>query len=598
MDIEAANAAIDINSIVADPLIHFQILSNTKFTIGVDSTDNKFKIGTTALETGTAVTVQSTGEVGIGTTSPGGILHIEGTDTDQETILRLGLGRTWDFKQVNTGISSILTLEPEIDGKEFKIVSEDGTDLATFFTANTDASQRVYLLPDGGYLGIGTSGPSAPLEVVGNGVGDNGVIFELTSDAGRIMNIKNPLDADASSPYQIYTNNSFEFLVDALSTINIEDDGDVRFQGGTDANLLFIDRGSDAVGIGTSTPSSNHLLSMFSSKAIVGEVVGVKMSNANAIDLEIGVTGASYTAVGQPNAGLINVVDLQPLIFGTNNTERMRISETGNVGIGTTSPSGVLDIQGSDTDGEIILQLGIARKWDFKQAGTGVSTILTLEPETDGKQFQIVSQDGTGLATFITNNIDANQRVYLLPDGGNVGIGMTSPSVELDVTGDIEYTGTIVDVSDRRLKENFSSIDSVLTKIMKIEGLSYNMIDDSIKTREYGVVAQDVQKVFPAMVKVVDPENGYLGVSYIQLVPVLLEATKAQQAIIEAQKKEIATEKAENESQKQEIETIKAEASSAKIISTETAQKLSALEAKLNALLLLNSKGAVLTAEN
>ena len=182
--------------------------------------------------------------------------------------------------------------------------------------------------------------------------------------------------------------------------------------------------------------------------------------------------------------------------------------------------------------------------------------------------------------------------------GGDIGINMTNPSVELDVTGDIEYTGTIKDVSDKRLKENFSSIDSVLTKIMKIEGLSYNMIADSIKTREYGVVAQDVQKVFPAMVKVVDPENGYLGVSYIQLVPVLLEATKAQQAIIEAQKKEIATEKAENESQKQEIETIKAEASSAKIISTETAQKLSALEAKLNALLLLNSQGAVVTAEN
>ena len=185
---------------------------------------------------------------------------------------------------------------------------------------------------------------------------------------------------------------------------------------------------------------------------------------------------------------------------------------------------------------------------------------------------------------------------------GYVGVNMTNPSVELDVTGDIEYTGTIVDVSDRRLKENFSSIDSVLTKIMKIEGLSYNMIADSIKTREYGVIAQDVQKVFPEMIKVVDPENGYLGVSYIQLVPVLLEATKAQQAIIEAQKQEIATEKAENESQKQEIETIKAEASSSSVETNqklkETAQKLAALEAKLNALLLLNSKGAVLTAEN
>jgi hypothetical protein len=169
--------------------------------------------------------------------------------------------------------------------------------------------------------------------------------------------------------------------------------------------------------------------------------------------------------------------------------------------------------------------------------------------------------------------------------GGDIGINMTNPSVELDVTGDIEYTGTIKDVSDKRLKENFSSIDSVLTKIMKIEGLSYNIINDSTKRREYGVIAQDVQTVFPEMVTIVDPENGYLGVAYIQLVPVLLEATKAQQAIIEVQKAE--------------IETIKAEASSN---TTETAKKLAALEAKLNALLLLllllNSKGAVLTAEN
>ena len=79
--------------------------------------------------------------------------------------------------------------------------------------------------------------------------------------------------------------------------------------------------------------------------------------------------------------------------------------------------------------------------------------------------------------------------------------------------------------------------------------------------------------------------------NYAEMVVVLTKAIKEQQAIIESQK-------AENEAQKQEIETIKAGASSAKIISTETAQKLAALEEKLNALLLLNSKGAVGTAEN
>jgi len=403
---------------------------------------------------------------------------------------------------------------------------------------------------------------------------------------------------------------------------------------------------------------------MFSSKATVGEVVGVKMSNANAVDLEIGVTGASYTAVGQTNAGLINVVDLQPLIFGTNNTERMRISETGNVGIGTTNPTATLDVDGSAIFNES------GNSVDFRVEGLGESNLLfvdgsadrigigTASPTaeldingnfnltastTESRSIQIGNGrsgngnshiDLVGDATYTdyglrvqrnTAGANGSSNIYnrgtgilsltaidagsvriqtntttrmTVTSAGLVEIAMTNPSVELDVTGDIEYTGTITDVSDRRLKENFSSIDSVLTKIMKIEGLSYNMIADSIKTREYGVIAQDVQAVFPEMVKVVDLENGYLGVSYIQLVPVLLEATKAQQAIIEAQKQEIASEKAENESQKQEIETIKAGASSAKIISTETAQKLAALEEKLNALLLLNSKSAVLTAEN
>jgi len=40
------------------------------------------------------------------------------------------------------------------------------------------------------------------------------------------------------------------------------------------------------------------------------------------------------------------------------------------------------------------------------------------------------------------------------------------------------------------------------------------MKKDPQKEREYGVIAQDVQKVFPEMVKVIDREKGYLGVSY------------------------------------------------------------------------------------
>ena len=87
LDIEAADAAIDINNTSTDPLIHFQVSGTTNFTIGTDVTDSKFKIGTTALETGTAVTVQPTGEVGIGTSSPTATLDVDGSAIFNESII-------------------------------------------------------------------------------------------------------------------------------------------------------------------------------------------------------------------------------------------------------------------------------------------------------------------------------------------------------------------------------------------------------------------------------------------------------------------------------------------------------------------------------
>ncbi|MDC8001610.1 tail fiber domain-containing protein [Aequorivita todarodis] len=117
----------------------------------------------------------------------------------------------------------------------------------------------------------------------------------------------------------------------------------------------------------------------------------------------------------------------------------------------------------------------------------------------------------------------------------NVGIGITAPNVALDVNGSIEYTGTITDVSDRRLKENFKPINNTLEALQNIKGYTYTMKNDAAKKREYGVIAQDVQKVFPEMVSIIDDE-GHFGVSYIQLIPVLVEAIKEQQAEIETLK--------------------------------------------------------------
>ncbi|MBP6904899.1 MAG: tail fiber domain-containing protein [Candidatus Pacebacteria bacterium] len=108
---------------------------------------------------------------------------------------------------------------------------------------------------------------------------------------------------------------------------------------------------------------------------------------------------------------------------------------------------------------------------------------------------------------------------------GKTGIGMTGASVALDVTGDIEYTGTITDVSDARLKDNITDFESGLAIVNAIGVKNYNMIASPEKV-ETGFIAQNVNEFFPQAVSIVDPVHGYMGVSYVSFIPVLTKAVQ------------------------------------------------------------------------
>jgi hypothetical protein len=97
------------------------------------------------------------------------------------------------------------------------------------------------------------------------------------------------------------------------------------------------------------------------------------------------------------------------------------------------------------------------------------------------------------------------------------------------VGNDLTVSGDIVVSSDARLKANIVSLGATLSKLLLIDGKRYTMKKDG--KQKIGVLAQDIQKVFPELVT--NDDKDMLAVNYQGLVPVLINALKEQQSEID-----------------------------------------------------------------
>jgi hypothetical protein len=159
-------------------------------------------------------------------------------------------------------------------------------------------------------------------------------------------------------------------------------------------------------------------------------------------------------------------------------------------------------------------------------------------------------------------------RVYIEE---NVGIRNTNPQYSLDVIGDINATGLIringISISsDISLKEDIKILETgSLEKLIQLNGVTYkykvpenlvNKMSSVVKsdtgtneeplsipnpefyeTEQIGFIAQDLQKVLPQLVT--ENKEGTLGINYIGLIPLMVEAIKEQEATIKELKSEI-----------------------------------------------------------
>jgi hypothetical protein len=158
---------------------------------------------------------------------------------------------------------------------------------------------------------------------------------------------------------------------------------------------------------------------------------------------------------------------------------------------------------------------------------------------TTGASNITVGTSINAVSATASNQLNIGNTIYGDMASDYIGIGQTAPSAALDVLGDIEYTGVITDVSDRRLKDGvrpLSDRGSMIEKLRALPAFSFFMKDDPKKRTEFGVMAQDLQAVFPELVTAdANSKEGYLSANYVGLIGPIIGALQEQQTLIEQQ---------------------------------------------------------------
>lgn len=272
-----------------------------------------------------------------------------------------------------------------------------------------------------------------------------------------------------------------------------------------DTDTLFVDASEDKVGVGTLVPSATFevestdaLLARFSGGSTTAATKYIQVVNTSD-----DTAGLNLIHHSDDEASVLNEANAA-LKFGTNDTERMRIDSSGNVGINQSALGGGAKLE---VNGDI----GIARTaggYTFRETLGGA--------------------ERAGINSNPQNELSFNT-------------GAASEGMRLQTSGNLHVDGNVIaystTISDKRLKKDIAPIDNALWKVSQLNGCTFTYLKDDRKSA--GLIAQDLEKVLPSAViedkAVFHGEEGetYKTVQYDQVIGLLVEAVKELTAKVE-----------------------------------------------------------------
>jgi len=310
-----------------------------------------------------------------------------------------------------------------ISTSAFAIVSHNSTEV----TPGSFQSGEYYF-PNGN-VGIGTTSPSSTLHVYGNSM-----FGGLTNDTKFYINYGGTAEKNIAG-IRINSGNP---------VLNSKNGSDMYFNRDVSSSVYFQNQGTDLmtikrngdVGIGTAQPlaslhlrkdttSQNNLillhneLNNFSSIAYKGYNWA---GSSNDITARIDF-GSMYSGSDDGDIVFLTAADINA---GGILSEKMIIKYNGNVGIGTVNPSSKLDITAATNTNAVFIR---------EDTDDSITHNMYIDGSDNGQFIMYADGESAKVGLSTTGNSYFN--------GGNVGIGTTTPSHELHVVGDVNVTGTI-----------------------------------------------------------------------------------------------------------------------------------------------------------
>ena len=459
---------------------------------------DKFILGFPISEkTASSVMFQDGTNVGIGTASPAYLLDMESTATGLTHNLKLNKTPiTDDYAEIafqlwsgaGTGLNTFGGSGTSRPGVVLRAVNENASTAAGAFVVgtfsggadNTNLTEKFRISSDGN-VGIGTDSPSAKLKIEGNAA-TNGLSIKSAANTGTYPFMVTWSEGTEGDAFCVDSNlnvgigtNSPDSLLHIESTLDtsspiftIENDdakqielGVVRSVAGTNPNTSFLAYDDDLrfiagsgttnevvriksdgnVGIGTTTVDDKlHILGDSTKIQQQGQGgITLKFNHGNnaSINSDINIANiksfVSSGSSGSEGGGL--AFETKPTSGAA--TERMRITSGGNVGIGTDNPQNTLHL-GDNTNtlaGTLRIDSFVANQF------------WKIEPGTN--TLNIKDYDGTALQSFDGANN------YVLFNGGNVGIGTTSPNAKLHAVGTASNIKAVIEAQSTNAANSF-----------------------------------------------------------------------------------------------------------------------------------------------